>query len=68
MPGYTTTVYYHPVTRTAVVVQTNSDIESGTCPAGETLLNDPFAGPCASAADRIMATVAEALGTPYQPL
>lgn len=68
VPGYTTTVYYHPVTRTAVVVETNSDIESGTCPGQETLVNDPFAGPCASAADHIMATVAEALGTPYQPL
>ena len=68
VPGYTTTVYYHPVTRTAVVVETNSDIVSGTCPGQETLLNDPFAGPCASAADHIMATVAEALGTPYQPL
>ena len=68
VPGYTTTVYYHAATRTAVVVETNSDIESGTCPGQETLVKDPFAGPCASAADHIMATVAEALGTPYQPL
>ena len=67
VPGYTT-LYYHPVTRTAVVVATNSDIEDGTCPGQETLLPDPFSGPCASAADHIMATVAEALGTPYQPL
>jgi D-alanyl-D-alanine carboxypeptidase len=66
VPGYTTTVYYHQATRTAVVVESNSDIVSGSCPGQETLLNDPFAGPCSGAADNIMATVAEALGTPYQ--
>ncbi len=66
VPGYTTALYYRPDIRTTVVVEANSDIVSGSCPAGQTLIDDPITRPCAIPADRIMGAVAASLGHPYQ--
>ncbi len=66
VPGYTTAVYYRPDIRTTVVVEANSDIVSGSCPAQPTLIDDPITRPCAIPADRIMGAVAASLGHPYQ--
>jgi D-alanyl-D-alanine carboxypeptidase len=65
VPGFTTTVYHHPGIDTTVVVEANSDILTGDCPGQQTLADDPFNGPCALTADRIMGTVAGALRRPY---
>ena len=66
VPGYTTTLYYHPDIKTTVAVETNSDIASGECRGQETLIDDPFTGQCAIPADRIMGQVAASLRRPYQ--
>jgi D-alanyl-D-alanine carboxypeptidase len=64
-PGYTTAVYYQPAIETTVVVEANSDIFSGECPVGSTLVDDPITRPCAIPADRVMGAVAKALHHPY---
>jgi D-alanyl-D-alanine carboxypeptidase len=66
VPGFTTAVYYRPDIDATVVVEANSDIVSGSCPGQQTLIDDPFTGPCAVPADRIMGAVAASLGRPYQ--
>jgi D-alanyl-D-alanine carboxypeptidase len=66
VPGYTTAVYYHPGIDATVVVEANSDIVSGSCPAQPTLIDDPITRPCATPADRIMGAVAASLRHPYQ--
>ena len=66
VPGYTTAVYYRADIHTTVVVEANSDIVSGSCPAQPTLIDDPITRPCAIPADRIMGAVAAGLGHPYQ--
>ena len=66
VPGYTTAVYYRPDIDTTVVVEANSDIVSGSCPAQPTLIDDPITRPCAIPADRIMGAVAASLGHRYQ--
>ncbi|MGZ4331402.1 MAG: serine hydrolase domain-containing protein [Solirubrobacteraceae bacterium] len=66
VPGYTTAVYYRPDIDTTVVVEANSDIVSGSCPAQPTLIDDPITRPCAIPADRIMGAVAASLRHPYQ--
>jgi D-alanyl-D-alanine carboxypeptidase len=65
VPGYTTALYYHLRSDTAVVVEANSDIANGNCPGEPTLVDDPFDGLCALPADRIMKTVAASLGHSY---
>jgi D-alanyl-D-alanine carboxypeptidase len=66
VPGYTTAVYYNPDIDTTVVVEANSDIDSGSCPGEQTLIDDPITRPCAIPADRVMGAVAASLGHPYQ--
>ena len=66
VPGYTTAVYYRPDIDTTVVVEANSDIVSGSCPAQSTLIDDPITRPCALPADRIMGAVAASRRHPYQ--
>ena len=65
VPGFTTAVYHHPGIDTTIVVEANSDIPTGDCPGQQTLTDDPFDGQCALTADRIMGSVAAALGRPY---
>ena len=65
VPGFTTALYYHPGIDTTVVVEANTDIPTGDCPGEATLIDDPFDGPCALTADRIMGTIAGALRRPY---
>ena len=65
VPGFTTALYYHPGIDTTVVVEANTDIPTGDCPGQQTLTDDPFDGSCALTADRIMGSIAGALGRPY---
>jgi D-alanyl-D-alanine carboxypeptidase len=65
VPGFTTALYYHPGIKATVVVEANTDIPTGECPDA-TLIDDPFDGPCALSADRIMGSIAGALHRPYQ--
>jgi D-alanyl-D-alanine carboxypeptidase len=65
IPGYNTTVFYDTRTDTTVVVQTNSDISSGACPAGETLAKDRRDLACSAPATRIFTAIAGALGRPF---
>ena len=65
VPGFTTTVYYHPGLHATVIVEANSDIASGNCPGQQTLAPNPTSEPCANPADRIMDAVAQTLGRPY---
>ncbi len=65
LPGFNTTVYYHPELDATMVVEVNSDIPSGDCPADKPTMTDgPHGLPCADPADRIFRALAEALGKP----
>ena len=66
LPGFNTAVYYHPELDATVVVEVNSDIPSGDCPADRPTMTDaPHEDiPCADPADRIFGALAEALGEP----
>jgi D-alanyl-D-alanine carboxypeptidase len=65
LPGYNTSVYYHPELDATMVVEVNSDIPSGDCPADKpTMTDEPQGIPCADPADRIFRALAEALGKP----
>src|SRR5215207_975571 len=66
LPGFNTAVYYHPGLDATVVVEVNSDIPSGDCPADKPTITDaPHDDiPCADLAVRIFGALAEALGQP----
>ena len=66
LPGFNTAVYYHPELDATVVVEVDSDIPSGDCPADRPTMTDaPHEDiPCADPADRIFGALAEALGEP----
>jgi D-alanyl-D-alanine carboxypeptidase len=66
LPGFNTAVYYHPELDATVVVEVNSDIPSGDCPADRPTMTDaPHEDiPCADPAVRIFGALAEALGQP----
>ncbi|WP_222618460.1 serine hydrolase [Nakamurella sp. PAMC28650] len=66
LPGYNTALYYDTTTDTTVVVQTNSDIQSGNCPEkGTTLTDDPGQAVCSAPATRIFNALAVALNHPF---
>ncbi len=66
LPGYNTALYYDTTTDTTVVVQTNSDIASGDCPADTpTLPGNPKELSCSSPATRIFVALTKALGHPF---
>ena len=65
VPGFNTAMAYHPELDATVVVEVNSDIDSGDCPEDvPTLTDGPQGMPCAHPADRIFRALAEALGQP----
>jgi D-alanyl-D-alanine carboxypeptidase len=65
IPGFNTTLYYHPALDATVVVAVNSDIPSGDCPPDMPTMTDaPHGIPCADPARRIFGALAEALGKP----
>ncbi len=68
LPGYNTTVYYHPDIDTTVIVEANSDVARGSC-EGKTTFTDDDAElqtlACADPAQRVFAAVADALGQPF---
>ena len=64
-PGYNTYLFYHPDSDAVVVVEVNSDISSGECPADTpTIKDEPRDISCHLPADRIFSALAEALGKP----
>lgn len=65
LPGYNTALYYDTTNDTTVVVQTNSDIPSGSCPDQPTLTDNPTDLTCSSPATRIFLALATALGHPF---
>jgi D-alanyl-D-alanine carboxypeptidase len=67
LPGYNTTVYYDTTSDTTVIVQVNSDIASGDCPASPTLTDDPRSEVCSSPATRMFVAVSGALGHEFTP-
>jgi D-alanyl-D-alanine carboxypeptidase len=68
LPGFNTTVYYHPALDATMVVEVNSDIASGDCPADKPTMTDgPKGIPCEDPADRIFGGLAKALGEPRAP-
>ena len=70
IPGYNTTVYYHPDIDTTVVVEATSDIARGACEAKPTLNSDSpelKRESCADPAQRVFAAVAKTLGHPFDP-
>jgi D-alanyl-D-alanine carboxypeptidase len=65
IPGYTTSLFYHPELDAVVAVEVNSDISSGDCPEDRpTMTDEPQEIPCADPASRIFRALAEALGKP----
>lgn len=66
LPGYNTALYYDTTTDTTVVVQTNSDIASGDCPADTpTLPANSRELSCSAPAARIFVALTNALGHPF---
>jgi D-alanyl-D-alanine carboxypeptidase len=65
IPGYNTYLFYHPELDATVVVEVNSDIDSGDCPEDiPTMTDGPQDILCAAPDDRIFRALAEALGKP----
>jgi hypothetical protein len=65
LPGFNTTVYYHPSLDATTVVEVNSDIASGDYPNDKpTMIDGPKGIPCEDPADRIFRGLAKALGEP----
>lgn len=67
LPGYNTSMFYDTTNGTSVVVQTNSDIQSGNCPDSPTLTDDPRTTVCSSPATAIFVPVSRALGHQFVP-
>ena len=67
LPGYNTSVFYDTTTDTTVIVETNSDINSGACTESPVLPGNPTDVPCRAPATRIFVAVSEALGHPFSP-
>lgn len=67
LPGYNTSVFYDTTADTTVVVQANSDIASGDCPASPTLTDDPRQAVCSSPATRMFVALSTALGHTFTP-
>jgi D-alanyl-D-alanine carboxypeptidase len=68
LPGFNTSVYYHPALDATMVVEVNSDIASGDCPKDKPTMTDgPKGIPCEDPADRIFGGLAKALGEPRAP-
>jgi D-alanyl-D-alanine carboxypeptidase len=65
MPGYNTSLFYHPELDAVMVVEVNSDISSGDCPEDRPTMTDgPQGITCSDPALRIFRALAEALGKP----
>jgi D-alanyl-D-alanine carboxypeptidase len=65
LPGYNTSLFYHPDLDAVVAVEVNSDISSGDGPEDTPTMKDgPRSIPCAEPAARIFRALAEALGKP----
>jgi D-alanyl-D-alanine carboxypeptidase len=68
IPGFTSTLFYHPDLDATVVVLVNTDIPSGVCPPQiSTLPNNSRDHPCDAPASLINAALAETLGKPFPP-
>jgi D-alanyl-D-alanine carboxypeptidase len=67
LPGYNTSVFYDTTSDTAVVVQANSDIASGSCPDSPTLTDNNSESVCSSPATRVFVGLSTALGHTYTP-
>ena len=66
LPGYNTTLYYHPELRATAVVEVNSDIAVGDCPDDvPTLPDDPHDVPCSDPAGFLFGALSEELGKPF---
>jgi D-alanyl-D-alanine carboxypeptidase len=66
IPGFNTTLYYHPELDATVVVEVNSDIASGDCPEDKpTLTEGPQGSSCQPPVVRITSALLEALGKPF---
>jgi D-alanyl-D-alanine carboxypeptidase len=69
MPGFTTTLFYHPELDATVVVTANSDAFAGDCPPDAPTLKDGPGGlPCQDPASRMNTALVKALGEPFPPL
>lgn len=66
-PGYNTSLYHDTTTDTTVIVQTNSDIASGSCSESPTLAGNSTSMYCTTPSTRIEVAVTEALGHAFKP-
>ncbi|MBJ8347172.1 serine hydrolase [Antrihabitans sp. YC2-6] len=66
-PGYNTSLYHDTTTDTTVIVQTNSDIASGSCTESPTLADNSTDIDCTTPSTRIEVAVTEALGHAFRP-
>jgi D-alanyl-D-alanine carboxypeptidase len=65
-PGYNTTVYYNAELHATAVVEVNSDVSVGNCPADEpTMPGTPRDVPCSEPAEFIFGALSEELGRPF---
>jgi D-alanyl-D-alanine carboxypeptidase len=68
IPGFTSTLFYHPDLHATVVVLVDTDIPSGACPPQvSTLPANSRDHPCDAPASLINAALADALGKPFPP-
>jgi D-alanyl-D-alanine carboxypeptidase len=66
VPGYNTSLYYNAELHTTMVVEVNSDISVGDCPADEPTMSDsPHNIACSEPADFVFGELSKKLGKPY---
>ena len=66
VPGYTTALYYNAELHTTMVVEVNSDVSVGDCPADvPTMTDSPHNIPCTAPASLIFGAPSEELGKPF---
>ncbi|HET6662064.1 MAG TPA: serine hydrolase domain-containing protein [Rubrobacter sp.] len=66
VPGYNTSLYYNAELHTTMVVEVNSDISVGNCPADEPTMSDsPHDIVCSEPADFVFGELSIKLGKPF---
>lgn len=67
VPGYSTSMFYDTINDYSVIVQTNSDIASGSCEASPTLQDNPADLPCSAPSVRVLVALTDVLGNRFEP-
>jgi len=69
VPGYNTSLYYNAELHTTMVVEVNSDVSVGDCPAEVPTMSDsPHDIACSEPADFVFGELSKELGKPFDTM